>query len=252
MFNISNIKTISFKIISFILSAEIFFSCQTVKLKPESSNNSVIDKKELIFKAEPDPFSSLVELETKYGKMKIELFFEQGEHRANFLKLAKNRTLDSTIFHRVIKNFMIQGGDPTTKNAKPGQRVGANSSGTELFSEINNKYYHIKGALAAARQPDEVNPEKKSSGSQFYIVHGSPVNDDQLDKFERELGIAYSPEQRKLYKMLGGSPQLDMNYTVFGRVYEGYNVIDSIAGQMTDGNDRPQTDIKIALKVIKE
>lgn len=240
------------KIIQLIIFSSIIFCCHSVKIKSKKKETTDSIQKEQNIKIEPDPFSSLVELETKFGKMKIELFFEQSEHRANFLKLVKNRTLDSTIFHRVIKNFMIQGGDPGTKNAKPNQRVGGNSSGSELLPEINNKYYHIKGALAAARQPDEINPDKKSSGSQFYIVHGSPVNDDQLDKYERELGIAYSPEQRKLYKTFGGSPQLDMNYTVYGRVYEGLNIIDSIATQMTDGNDRPQTDIKIALRIIKE
>ena len=142
----------------------------------------------------------------------------------------------------------MQGGDPTSKNAKANQRLGANGPGYELDAEINNRYFHIKGALAAARQPDEVNPDKKSSGSQFYIVQGSNVSDEQLDKYERELGIVYSPEQRRLYKLLGGSPQLDMNYTVFGRVYEGFDVIDSIAAQMTDKYDRPDIDIKMIVR----
>lgn len=197
---------------------------------------------------EPDPFSKLVELETDYGVLKIELFFETGEHRENFLKLTKSQFYDSLLFHRVIKNFMMQGGDPTSKNAKANQRLGANGPGYELDAEINNRYFHIKGALAAARQPDEVNPDKKSSGSQFYIVQGSNVSDEQLDKYERELGIVYSPEQRRLYKLLGGSPQLDMNYTVFGRVYEGFDVIDSIAAQMTDKYDRPDIDIKMIVR----
>jgi peptidyl-prolyl cis-trans isomerase B (cyclophilin B) len=239
------------KICSALLLLLLFLECKCTK-QPNIIINPEQVKDTVPTKFEPDPFSSLVEMDTEFGTMKIEIFFEAGEHRANFIKLAKNKFYDGTIFHRVIKNFMIQGGDPTSKNAKPKQRLGANSSGNEQVAEISNRYYHIKGALAAARSPDEVNPEKKSSGSQFYIVHGSQVSDEQLDKNERELGIAYSPEQRKLYKLMGGAPQLDMNYTVFGRVYEGLNVIDSIVTLMTDGNDRPERDEKITVRVIKE
>ena len=239
------------KLCSALLLLLLFLECKCTKqphitVKPEPAKDTVPTK------FEPDPFSSLVEMDTEFGTMKIEIFFEAGEHRANFMKLSKNKFYDGTMFHRVIKNFMIQGGDPTSKNAKPKQRLGANSSGNEQVAEIGNRYYHIKGAIAAARSPDEVNPEKKSSGSQFYIVHGSQVSDEQLDKNERELGIAYSPEQRKLYKLMGGAPQLDMNYTVFGRVYEGLNVIDSIATLMTDGNDRPERDMKITVRVVRE
>lgn len=241
------------KLLSIYFAVFLFVGCNGTKTRNNNKKTEIILSKDTIpTKFEPDPFSSLVEMETQFGVMKIELFFEAGEHRANFIKLAKSKFYDETLFHRVIKNFMLQGGDPSSKNAKPKQRLGANGPGYELDAEINNRYYHLKGALAAARSPDEVNPDKKSSGSQFYIVHGSSVNDEQLDKYERELGIAYSPEQRKLYKLIGGAPQLDMNYTVFGRVYEGFNVIDSIALQMTDGNDRPEKDVKIKMKVVKE
>jgi len=241
------------KLLSICFAVFLLTGCNGMITRHNNDNPKIkLSKDTIPTKFEPEPFSSLVEMETEFGVMKIELFFEAGEHRANFIKLAKSKFYDETLFHRVIKNFMLQGGDPSSKNAKPKQRLGANGSGYELDAEITNHYYHLKGALAAARSPDEVNPEKKSSGSQFYIVQGSTVSDEQLDKYERELGIAYSPEQRKLYKLMGGAPQLDINYTVFGRVYEGFNVIDSIALQMTDGNDRPEKDIKIKLKVIKE
>jgi cyclophilin family peptidyl-prolyl cis-trans isomerase len=239
----------------YYLSALFFIlllSCTTTKVPTKINSTDKVSKDSIPSRFEPDPFSSLLEMETQYGTMKIELFFEAGEHRENFIKLAKNKALDGSIFHRVIKNFMIQGGDPTTKTAKAGQRVGSNSSGKEISAEINSRYFHVKGALAAARQPDEVNPEKKSSGSQFYIVHGNPVSSETLDKNERSLGIVYGSQNRELYRLMGGAPQLDMNYTVFGRVYEGLNVIDSIAMQPTDGYDRPEKDVKVTLRVIKE
>lgn len=227
-------------------------SCKTVKTPNTVTDTEKSVKDTIPTRFEPDPFSSLLEMETQFGTMKIELFFEAGEHRENFIKLAKNKALDATLFHRVIKNFMIQGGDPSTKNAKAGQRIGTNSSGKEIDAEISSRYFHVKGALAAARQPDEVNPEKKSSGSQFYIVHGNPVSIETLDKNERSLGIVYGNQNRELYRLMGGSPQLDMNYTVFGRVYEGLNVIDSVALLPTDGFDRPEKDVKITVRVIKE
>jgi cyclophilin family peptidyl-prolyl cis-trans isomerase len=239
-------------IIILLLSGFFLIACVNSNKFGNSDLKPSLEKDSVVISFEPDPFSSLVEMETQFGIMKIELFFETGDHRENFIKLAKNKMYDATFFHRVIKNFMIQGGDPSTKNAKAGQRVGANSSGNEQAAEINSRYFHVKGALAAARQPDEFNPDKKSSGSQFYIVQGNAVSAEQLDKYERELGIVYGPVHRKLYGMLGGAPQLDMNYTVFGRVYEGFHVIDSIAAQMTDAYDRPEQDIKITLKVIKE
>ncbi len=200
----------------------------------------------------PDPYSALVEIETNFGLLKIELFFDAGEHRANFLKLAKNNFYDSLLFHRVIRNFMAQGGDPNSKNAKKGARLGSGGIGYQIPAEIGQHYYHIKGALAAARQPDQVNPEKKSSGSQFYIVQGTTVSPSQLDKNEREHDIVYTNEQRKLYAQLGGSPQLDMEYTVFGRVYEGLEVIDLICNQTTDNAARPKEDIWFKVRIIRE
>jgi peptidyl-prolyl cis-trans isomerase B (cyclophilin B) len=246
------IKTMKYYTIVSIFLFISFQSCNSTKIPKSEVSLEKVVKDTIPTRFEPDPFSSLLEMETQFGTMKIELFFEAGEHRENFIKLAKNKALDATLFHRVIKNFMIQGGDPSTKNAKAGQRIGTNSSGKEIAAEINSRYFHVKGAFAAARQPDEVNPEKKSSGSQFYIVHGNPVSTETLDKNERTYGIVYGKQNRELYRLLGGAPQLDMNYTVFGRVYEGLNVIDSIAVLPTDSYDRPEKDVKITVRVIKE
>ena len=212
----------------------------------------VVETKPDTIKFTPDPYSALVEMETSMGTMKIELFFDAGEHRANFIKLAQSNFYDSLMFHRVIRNFMAQAGDPNSRHAKEGSRLGTGDAGYELESEIGQHYYHIKGALAAARQPDETNPDKKSSGSQFYIVQGAAVSPNQLDKNEREYDIVYTDEQRKLYYKLGGSPQLDMEYTVFGRIYEDLDVIDKICNQTTDAYARPKEDIRLKVRVIRE
>ncbi|MCH2046702.1 MAG: peptidylprolyl isomerase [Saprospiraceae bacterium] len=233
-----------------------FSSCKTSSVTDqknvENNKTDLLTTRWDTVKFEPDPFSSLVNLETSYGVLKIELFFGTGEHRENFLKLANKGFYDNLLFHRVIKNFMAQGGDPKSKNAKPSTRLGGGGPGYEVEEEINTEFFHVRGALAAARQPDEVNPEKKSSGSQFYIVHGNRVSEDQLDQIERKYNIAYSPLQRKLYQELGGAPQLDMEYTVFGRVYEGFHIIDSIANVGTNSYDRPLDDLKMVIKIVKE
>lgn len=200
----------------------------------------------------PNPYSSLVDIDTRFGTMKVELFFEAQGHRENFIKLAKEAYYDSLLFHRVIKGFMAQGGDPNSKNAPLGTRLGSGSSGYQQPAEIGQHYYHIKGALAAARQPDETNPEKASSGSQFYIVQGSSVAPIQLDKNEREYDMVYTEKQRQLYYQLGGAPQLDMEYTVFGRVYEGFEVIDSICTHPTDAYARPKENLAMVVRIVRE
>lgn len=201
---------------------------------------------------EPDPYSALVEMDTKFGTMKIELFFDAENHRANFIKLAKEQYYDSLMFHRVMKSFMAQGGDPNSRTAKKGQRLGGGGPNYKQDAEIGQYYYHIKGALAAARQPDDMNPDKQSSGSQFYIVQGSSVSSGQLDKNEREYNIIYTEKQRQLYYKLGGAPQLDMEYTIFGRVYERLDIIDSICYKETDAYARPKEDIRVKVRVIRE
>jgi len=184
-------------------------------------------------------------VETEFGNMKLRLFNGTPQHRDNFIKLAKEGFYDDLLFHRVIDGFMIQGGDPDSKNAPAGQRLGGGGPGYTIPAEIGAP--HIKGALAAARTP---NPEKNSSGSQFYIVHGKSLNDGQLDNYQRQKNITYSDEQRKLYKELGGSPMLDMEYTVYGEVVEGLEIIDKIAKVMKDRSDRPIEDVRMKVRIL--
>ncbi len=191
---------------------------------------------------------SLVLIETEYGSMKVLLYNETPIHKANFLKLAEEGFYDDLLFHRVMRGFMIQGGDPNSKDAAPGQMLGGGGPGYLLDAEIGSP--HFKGALAAARTPDRGNPEKKSSGSQFYIVQGNPVNDQRLDQFEQMKGIKYSQAQRDLYKQIGGRPDLDNDYTVFGEVVEGLDVIDKIIVVETDRANRPAKDVKMKVSVL--
>lgn len=191
----------------------------------------------------------IVLIQTDYGDMKVRLYNSTPKHRDNFIKLAEEGFYDGTLFHRVINGFMIQGGDPDSRNAAPGQMLGNGGPGYEIDAEIGA--IHTKGALAAARTSDNVNPEKKSSGSQFYIVQGIVMSDPQLDALERQKGIKYSPEQRERYKTVGGSPNLDMDYTVFGEVIEGLDVIDKIAAVPSARMNRPSEDVKMTVKVIQ-
>lgn len=195
------------------------------------------------------PKERLVEIQTDYGVMKVRLFNSTPIHRDNFIKLAEEGFYDGTLFHRVIHGFMIQGGDPDSRNAAPGQILGNGGPGYDLAPEIGA--IHTKGALAAARLPDNVNPERRSSGSQFYIVHGILQSDPQLDAIERQKGIKYTPEQRELYRTIGGAPNLDMEYTVFGEVIEGLDVIDLIALEPSGRMNRPGKDVKMTVKIIQ-
>lgn len=187
-------------------------------------------------------------IETEYGNMKILLFDETPIHKENFLKLAKEGFYNDLLFHRVMKGFMIQGGDPQSKGAAPGVMLGGGGPGYLLDAEIGSP--HFKGALAAARTPDGGNPEKKSSGSQFYIVQGNPVDDNRLNQFAQMKGIKYSDAQRAIYKEVGGRPDLDMEYTVFGEVVEGLEVIDKIADVETDRANRPAKDVKMKVSLL--
>ena len=191
---------------------------------------------------------SYVLIETEHGNMKVLLYDETPIHKENFLKLAGEGFYDDLLFHRVMNGFMIQGGDPDSRGAAPGQTLGMGGPGYLLDAEIGSP--HFKGALAAARTSGPSNPEKKSSGSQFYIVQGNLINDAQLDQLERIKGIKYSPAQRELYKQIGGRPDLDQDYTVFGEVVEGMEVIDAIVKVPTDGANRPTKDIKMKIKAL--
>jgi peptidyl-prolyl cis-trans isomerase B (cyclophilin B) len=242
----------------------------------------------------------VVTIKTKYGDMVAILYDETPKHKANFIKLAKEHFYDSLIFHRVIEGFMIQGGDPESKKAQPGQRLGNGGPGYNVDAEINPKFFHEKGALSAARLGDQMNPTKASSGSQFYIVQGKKMsaNEVKIDpqKFnmamqqffqkpenkvyydtiaqlyqtrdakayeayigrlkpivENQLGTKVEkdvlPEMLQAYTTVGGTPSLDGQYTVFGKVIKGLEVIDKIAAVAKDHADRPTEDVRMTVSV---
>ncbi len=232
-------------------------------------------------------------IETSEGFIKVKLYEETPLHRDNFLKLVHESYYNGTLFHRVINEFMIQGGDPDSKFAKPGVSLGNGGPGYTIPAEFRSHLFHKKGSLAAARQGDQMNPERRSSGSQFYFVQGKILTDEELDQvelrinkmlkqavffkfIEEERASAISngedidmatiqetaalrseeefvnmqaykipPEQRKVYKTLGGTPHLDQNYTVFGEIIEGMEVLNKIAVVETNSSDRPVKDIRI-------
>ena len=194
---------------------------------------------------------------TRFGDMVIELSDSTPQHRDNFVKLTEEGFYDSLIFHRVIKGFMVQGGDPGSKNAPASSRLGSGGPGYTVPNEIRPDHLHVKGALAAARQGDAVNPRKESSGSQFYIVQGKRTPASQLLNFEATINrknpaanFKYTDEAIAAYDSLGGTPFLDMEYTVFGHVVSGLNIIDSIASQPTAVGDRPVQDVVMTVKML--
>jgi peptidyl-prolyl cis-trans isomerase B (cyclophilin B) len=194
-----------------------------------------------------------VKMTTTQGEILLLLYDDTPLHRDNFIKLANEGVFDSTLFHRVIKNFMIQGGDPDSKHAKPGQMLGEGDLGYTVPAEFRRNHINKRGALCAARQGDDVNPKKESSASQFYIVQGQKWNDASMDKMEQRFGKKYSAEHRKIYAEEGGAPHLDGDYTVFGEVLEGMDVVDRISAVSTDPMDRPLQDVRIlSVKVIKK
>lgn len=240
---------------------------------------------------------TLLKIETTSGDIKVKLYNETPKHRDNFIKLAKDGVYDGTLFHRVIKDFMVQAGDPESKNAPKGKMLGSGDVGYTIPAEfVYPKYFHKKGVLSAARQGDNVNPEKESSGCQFYIVTGKVFNDSTLLNMERQKNdnkvtlifnalaqkhmkeiyklrkandedglydlqdkllaeaeseaakqpdFHFTPEQIQAYTTVGGTPHLDGEYTVFGEVVEGMDIVDKIQGVKTDRNDRPEEDVKI-------
>ena len=290
-------KNITSKIlISSIFLAFIFISAQQptpkTKAKPTIKNNVIVAKN--------TPKDQLVEMETPYGRMIIRLYNETPKHRDNFIKLVKEGFYDSLLFHRVIKEFMIQGGDPISKNAPAGMMLGNGEYGLQIPAEFNANLIHKKGALAAARTD---NPLKESSGCQFYIVQGrkfqladlsnmrnsinfqnktkllqditnsdsvqAKINDfkirgykdgmhkymtdlqPKIDEIYSKMEFNYTTQQLNTYMTTGGAPHLDMNYTVFGEVIEGLNVIDSIAANPVDQFSRPLKDVRMKVKLLK-
>lgn len=185
-------------------------------------------------------------IETSFGVMKVKLYDSTPQHKANFLKLVKEGYYNDLLFHRVINKFMIQGGDPDSRGAAPGAMLGGGGPSYTIPAEIGAK--HFKGALAAARTGDQMNPERRSSGSQFYIVQGDIIPINQLQMIASQKGTTYTPEETKKYGTIGGTPFLDKEYTVFGEIIEGLDVLDKIAATQTDGNNRPFSDIKMKIK----
>lgn len=198
-----------------------------------------------------------VVIHTDFGDMIVELSDSTPGHRDNFLKLTSEGFYNDLLFHRVIEGFMIQGGDPNSRDAQPGTMLGSGGPGYTIDAEIREDHLHVKGALAAARQGDRVNPEKKSSGSQFYIVQGKPLTAAELDMMGNRVasvapsGFKYNEDTRAKYMEVGGTPFLDMNYTVFGQVVEGLDIIDSIAAVKTLRGDRPAEDLKFSVEILK-
>ncbi len=245
---------------------------------------------------------TVVSIKTEFGEIKVKLYDETPEHKKNFLKLVNEGFYNGLLFHRVINHFMIQGGDPNSRNAKDNIMLGGGNLGYTIPAEIVPKYFHKKGALAAARKGDRTNPEKRSSGSQFYIVQGVVFRPGQLDTLQLTINnrrkdnlfksklrdiqdeikvfkenndrtgfdiriaevremvdsiyaagsqFSLSDEQKKVYSTIGGYPALDGEYTVFGEVIEGLDVIDSIAAVETNKNNRPLKNITMKMEVVK-
>ncbi|MFN8296523.1 MAG: peptidylprolyl isomerase [Chitinophagales bacterium] len=193
--------------------------------------------------------STYVLISTNLGDIKIKLYDETPQHKANFIKIIKDGVLDSTLFHRVIPEFMIQGGDPTSKNAQPGQPLGMGSLGYRVPAEFNKNLIHKRGALSAAR---DNNPAKASSSCQFYLVQGKKYSRQDLTVLAQRTNNSWTEEQLKIYEEIGGTPFLDMNYTVFGEVVSGLDVIDKIVAQPRDGNDRPTTDVRMKVTIVEK
>jgi cyclophilin family peptidyl-prolyl cis-trans isomerase len=198
-----------------------------------------------------------VEMVTTVGTIRLRLYDSTPLHRDNFLRLVKSGYYDSVLFHRVIPKFMIQAGDPNSKRAAAGIPLGNGGPGYTVPAEFRPTIFHRKGVLAAARMGDDVNPEKKSSGSQFYIVQGRTFTDAEMDSVERVRLKGYKlPEtHRQVYRTIGGTPQLDQNYTVFGEVVNGLDILDRIAALPTSkaqDRDRPLQDVRIVkAKLVK-
>jgi len=195
----------------------------------------------------------LVQISTNLGDIVIQLSDSTPLHRDNFVKLVQAHFFDSLLFHRVIQGFMIQGGDPESKYADSTAMLGAGEApGDRIPAEFNTTLIHKKGALAAARDD---NPMKASSNCQFYIVQGKKITDEQLNNIECNIRMEnpsfyYTDAQRKIYKTLGGTPMLDQNYTVFGYVIKGLDVVDKIAAQPTNQNDRPLKNVRMKIKLL--
>lgn len=229
------------------LSGKLPMLNQNDLIKQNENMNSTPDKN-----ATGNFSTCLIEIETDSGTMVIRLSDATPLHRDNFIKIAEEGYYDGTLFHRVIRGFMIQGGDPNSRNAGLNSRLGSGGPDYTISAEFVDTLYHVKGAIAAARQGDQVNPEKRSSGSQFYIVQGKTYSEQELTAIEARKKFRYTKEQREAYSTVGGTPFLDGDYTVFGYMVKGLEVIDKLAAVETLPGDRPRNDVKMKVRVIKQ
>lgn len=229
-------------------------SCSAAAQKPNEEKSDAVE----VTKYSPDDEvkpekEQMVKISTDYGVIILKLYNETPLHRDNFIKLAKDSFYNGTLFHRVIAGFMIQGGDPESKAAVAGAMYGNGGPGYTIPAEFNDKLFHKKGALAAARTGDAQNPQRRSSGSQFYIVQGKTYSQMQLNQMEQQVAKRIPPEHKEVYKTIGGTPFLDlMGYTVFGEVIMGFEVMDKIAAAKTLSGDRPVKDIKMTVELIED
>jgi len=222
----------------------------------DEANNQASDEQteatqETTIERNMDELTKVV-FKTSMGDITIALYDNTPLHKENFLKLVKDNYYDGVLFHRIIQGFMIQTGDPDSKGAPTGKQLGMGGPDYTIPAEFRKENYHKRGAVAAARQGDQVNPTKASSGSQFYIVDGQKFSSDQLQQISYQYKISFTNEQLEVYTTVGGAPFLDMQYTVFGEVVEGMDVVDKIAAQKKDRFDRPFNDIKIISTTIVE
>ena len=244
---------ITLALVCFLSAAVNAQAKKTVVKKATTTKTTVrktspVKQKILVVKKEVKLPGTRVKITTDSGVIVIRLYDKTPQHRDNFIKLANEHFFDSLLFHRVMQAFMIQGGDPQSKYAQPGQQLGMGDVGYTIPAEFDTSLFHKKGALAAARTE---NPAKASSGCQFYIVQGKTWTDADLSGMEMQQGRKYSAAQRNIYKKIGGTPFLDMGYTVFGEVESGLNVIDKIASVPTAPGDRPIGDVRMKIEVIK-
>lgn len=237
-------KTILLAVLSlacFSVTAQVKKTTQ--KTKPVEVNRTAAKRSSVKDK------SIRVKITTDSGIIIVKLYDSTPLHRDNFVKLVNQKFYDSLMFHRIIPDFMIQGGDPMSKNATAGSMLGMGGGDmARIPAEFRPYLFHKKGALAAAR---DGNPEKASSACQFYIVEGRVSNDKELDMIQQQKGIKFSPEQRQAYTTVGGTPFLDQDYTVFGEVVSGLEVIDKIINVPRDANNRPLGDVRMKMELLK-
>lgn len=222
------------RIFTYIAAVFLFISC--VSSRNASTSN----------------VAARLKIETDSGTMVLKLYKQTPLHTNNFIKLVKKHYFDGILFHRVIKNFMIQGGDPDSKGAAAGVQLGEGGLKYTIPAEFDTSLYHQRGALAMAREGDDENPAKASSSTQFYIVQGKKYTDAEMDKIQEKMKITIPENHRIVYRTIGGTPFLDMNYTVFGQLESGFDVVEKIANAPRDKKDRPLHDIKMKIRLIRK